>query len=78
MEDKKKLYSEELKSDALTDEQANDAAGGISFFNDYVCEGCKRSCSGRSYIIGSKRFCANCYNKYNNVNDIEVPQRPEL
>ncbi len=63
MTDEKKL-----KDELITDEQANEAAGGLGFAPGYKCEGgCNKSYDGRiPHMVGSKPYCANCYAKYMN------------
>ena len=50
----------------ITDEQANDAAGGRSF-NSYTCDGCGRRFFGEvPYYVNYKAYCVNCFGKYQN------------
>ena len=62
MEDKKKLTNEEIKSEELTDEQANDAAGGkVSLRFNYTCPGCSKVFSGFVHFIEDTGYCEECY-----------------
>ena len=60
MADEKKLKTEEI-----TDEQANAAAGGFGT-NRYQCEGgCGKSYWGEiKYRVDGRPYCYNCYSKY--------------
>ena len=68
MADEKKLTNEEI-----TDEKANEAAGGF-LISEFKCEGgCGRTYSGRAPAsINGKPCCSNCYAKYL---EKERPQR---
>ena len=60
MADEKKIKNEEL-----TDEQANEAAGGFGS-NEYRCQGgCGRKYSGKvPFYVNNRPYCVNCYGKY--------------
>ena len=62
MADNKKTTNEEIKNKELSDEQANDAAGG-SGLNYYTCCGCKRTFFGRPFKSGGRTYCAKCLPK---------------
>lgn len=71
-----------LKNGELTDEQANEAAGGVGT-NRYKCEGgCGKSFWGNvPYLVNGKPCCANCYAKHqqsqnNNSGRPDHPKRP--
>lgn len=60
MTDDKKLTDKEL-----TDEQANEAAGGLGS-NGYQCQGgCGRTYYGKvPFYVNNRPYCANCYAEY--------------
>ena len=65
MKDEKKLSKEEIKNEELTDEQANDAAGGVGKGFQFTCEGeCGRTYKCSPIVVNGKKFCAHCYGKY--------------
>ena len=63
MADKKKLTDEEIKNEELTDEQANEAAGGAhagDSLHSYRCAGCGRTRFGSPFRVDGKTYCVNC------------------
>ena len=57
MTDEKKLPNEQI-----TDEQANEAAGGIGLCFDFKCDGCGRFFTGSlRFNVGNKVYCQNCF-----------------
>ena len=75
MPDEKKIKDKQnLSSEELTDEQADNVTGGASFFCDFTCSECGKYFSGaHPFNIGGKRYCATCYS--NLVQGQEQPQR---
>ena len=64
MENEKKDQNkteEKIEEKELTDEQANDAAGGLGQY--YTCSGCRRQFFGSPFRSGGKAYCANCVPK---------------
>ena len=61
MSDKKKLSSEEIKYEELTDEQANKATGGDA--DTHLCSRCLTYFSGTAYVFRGKEYCETCYKK---------------
>ena len=62
MADKKKLLSEEIKNEELTDEQANNVTGGTTSIRfHYTCAGCSKVFSGIVRFIEDKGYCKDCY-----------------
>ncbi|MBR6916561.1 MAG: hypothetical protein IKN38_00120 [Clostridia bacterium] len=57
MEDEKKLVNENKE---LSDEQANDAAGGARAFATFTCKKCGGTFAGRGISTSSGTFCADC------------------
>ena len=70
MSDEKKTANEEI-----TEEQANEAVGGVGTDNNYKCEGgCGRSYWGIvKYRVNGKPYCANCYAKYQQSKPVGRP-----
>ena len=58
MAEEKKL-DKELKKEELTDEQVDEAAGGIAG-RSFTCSGCRHTYSGSGFNVGGKVYCANC------------------
>lgn len=75
MADEKKIKNEEL-----TDEQANEAAGGLGL-ERYKCQGgCGREYFGKvPFYVNGKAYCVNCYGKYQQEqnNTVGRPDRHE-
>ena len=75
MADDKKLTDKEL-----TDEQANEAAGGLGS-NGYQCQGgCGRTYYGKvPFYVNNRPYCVNCYAKYQQEqnNTVGRPDRHE-
>lgn len=58
IKDEKKLTSEEI-----TDEQANEAAGGGGRGGVYQCCACRHTYYGSPFRVGGRSYCANCVPK---------------
>lgn len=64
MESEKKNYGkneEKIEVKELTDEQANEAAGGVQ--HCYICSNCRSQRYGSPFIYQGKCYCANCLPK---------------
>lgn len=66
MTDNKKPTNEEIKNkktynEELTDEQANEVAGGNG--NYYTCTCCHKTFFGRPFSFNGKSYCAKCVPK---------------
>ena len=66
MADEKKLTKEEIKNEELTDEQVNEAVGGVGYASSFRCQGgCGRTYSGTpAGHVNGKKYCVNCFAKY--------------
>ena len=66
MADEKKLTNEEIKNEALTDEEANQVAGGCAVFRqEFTCASCgKHFQNATLYQIEGKPNCLRCYSEY--------------
>ena len=73
MADEKKIKNEEL-----TDEQANEAAGGIGSVPRYNCQGgCGRTYEGLAkFYVNYQPYCPSCYNKYQQTHN-DLGGRPD-
>ena len=63
MADKKKLSSKEIIIEELTDEQANNVAGGLGIAA-FSCDCCGRSYkNSTAFRTGNKIYCGVCFAK---------------
>ena len=60
MADEKKTANEKLENAELTDEQANEAAGGTGSSRSSQCSRCKRDFPGSLSRVGGKYYCSDC------------------
>ena len=63
MADEKKTANEKLEIAELTDEQANDAAGGAGSTRSSQCSRCRRNFPGGLSRVGGKYYCSDCIKK---------------
>ena len=63
MADEKKTANEKLENAELTDEQANEAAGGGGRGGVYQCCACRHTYYGSPFRVKGRSYCANCVPK---------------
>ena len=55
------IEDKKVKNEEISDEQANEVAGGIAIFNEFTCAGCGKSFFGaKGFMVAGKAYCMTC------------------